>query len=63
MVQGEGGLIPTTYRSQSGKVTPIPKMVSEHLVNAIAKLKRAGATIYNSPTLTALEAEKKVRGL
>lgn len=54
---------PTTYRSQSGKVTPIKSMIAEHLLNAHAKLKRSGATVLNHPTFAALEAEKKARGL
>lgn len=56
-------MIPTTYRSQSGKVTPIKSMVSEHLLNAVAKLRKSGATAFSHPTLAALEAEKKARGL
>lgn len=59
--------LPTHYRSQSGKVTPIAKMVDEHLVNAVAKLRRGGsAGAFSpsvSPTLMALEAEKTKRGL
>lgn len=55
--------LPTHYRSQNGRSTPIAQMVDEHLVNAVAKLKRTGSTVFNSPTLVALDAERKRRGL
>lgn len=53
--------LPTTYRSQNGRETPIAKMVDEHLANAVAKLRRGGATSAHHPMLAALEAEQKKR--
>lgn len=55
-------MLPTHYKSENGHVTPITKMVDEHLANAIDKKRRNGSTKYNDPMFVALEAEKAKRG-